>query len=98
MPRSPRPPVVGKARLVLIIEVVRKKGTLETPYLCQFLPSDPSIGKPAWRLTKPDKTTYEVVMTEHGPVCNCADFTFCRGNIEKGCKHTASLKAVGLLR
>ena len=52
---------------------------------------------PAWLMSQQDGTTYEVALTEHGPVCNCDDFLYRRANEEGGCKHCLALRAVGLL-
>ena len=94
-----RAPVEGHARLTLRITVRTKRGMDATDYVVTFLPSHPSVGAPAWRLTKTDGTVYDVIVRGHGPECDCPDFVICRdGRDRKGCKHIAALRAVGLLR
>lgn len=97
--------VTGKASLYLFIErenQVSGKKAVMTHYRVNFIPSDPDIGAPAWRLTKWDGKKYDehydVILRLTGAECTCPDFGFRRHNTEKGCKHTASLRAVGLLR
>jgi hypothetical protein len=83
-------PVHGVARLTLSIS--------GTDYRLRRIPTDPSAALRAWRLRKADGTHYTVAVTEHGPCCDCADFTFRRDGLDpNGCKHIASLRAVGLL-
>jgi hypothetical protein len=90
---------MGRAKLWIAITVVNDKGQ-ETShaYALTYLNPYPEA-TPAWRLTKTDDSSYDVALTEHGPVCSCPDFLYARdGHDEKGCKHVASLRAVGLLR
>jgi hypothetical protein len=57
---------------------------------------DPDVTK-ALRLRKPDGTTYDVHVDQHGAHCTCGDGTFrCEGTAES-CKHVRSLKAWGIL-
>jgi len=93
-----REPVSGGARLFLEIRAETQAKTVRTTYVLTYLESCDEIGHPAWRLTKGDGTHYDVVLTEHGPVCSCPDFVFNREYQEKKCKHCEALKASGLLR
>ena len=85
--------VHGSAKLTL--EIVRQGKT--THYLVRFLPSDPLIGHPAWALTKmdgsPSETVYHVILTKHGPQCDCGDAEF----RSRPCKHQRALTVLGLL-
>ncbi len=46
----------------------------------------------------PTDTVYSVALTEHGPVCDCEDFTMRReGKDPHGCKHCAAAVAQKLL-
>ena len=50
----------------------------------------------AFRLRKEDGTVYHIAVTEHGPTCDCPDWTFHRDGIDPaGCKHIKALNAVG---
>ncbi len=76
-----------------------------TTYRLRFIESHEEIGRPAWKLTKLDKdgattdTAYEILLTPHGPNCNCPDFVYRRDGRDPGlCKHCRSLVAVGLLK
>jgi hypothetical protein len=52
----------------------------------------------AWRLRKPDGTTYGVADTADGATCDCADFVFQHdGHDQTGCKHVRALRALGLI-
>lgn len=52
----------------------------------------------AWRLGKPDGGHYHVAETDHGPTCDCADWTFRREHLDPdGCKHIRALRACGLI-
>jgi len=83
-------PAHGVARLTLHIN--------GTSYALRRIPADPSIALKAFRLRKADGTAYYVAATEHGPVCDCPDFTFHRDGIDPaGCKHIRALAAVGLM-
>ncbi len=83
-------PAHGIARLTLAIN--------GTSYVLRRIPCDPSAALRAWRLRKADGTTYNVGVTEFGPTCDCPDQEFRREGIDPhGCKHIASLRAVGLL-
>ena len=88
--RKPPAEPHGVARLMLAIN--------ETTYTLRRVPADPSIAVRAFRLRKPDGTTYHVAVTPHGPECDCPDWTFHRDGIDPaGCKHIRALNAVGLL-
>lgn len=94
-----RPPVQGKARLSSDCKTLTiTRSGKETDYALEFLESHPDLGYPAWRLTKLDGTFYDVILTEHGIECTCADYNYCRVNTQKKCKHAESARAVGLLR
>ncbi len=83
-------PAHGTARLTLTIN--------GTSYTLRRIPCDPSAALRAWRLKKNDGTHYNVAATEHGPCCDCPDFTFHRDGIDPaGCKHVKALAAVGLM-
>jgi len=89
-PRKPVAPAHGIARLTLAINGVH--------YTLRRIPTDPRAALRAWRLRKPDGTAYNVAVTEHGPVCDCPDFTFHRDGIDpEGCKHVKALAACGLM-
>lgn len=95
----PEPEVSGRACLWLTIERSRQRGKpVKTAYRLEFLESDPSIGAPAWRLTKTDGECFDVILRPNGAVCDCPDFVNRRQNTFKGCKHVAALTAVGLMR
>lgn len=100
--RAPVTPVTGSTRLALIITVQTKKHPNTTVYHLSRLQPHPGVGYPAWRLSKTDsEDVYDVILGPHGLSCDCRDFLYRRGNLEKGCKHTASLGkliAEGLLR
>lgn len=106
--KTTRDPVHGKARitqdrsiLTITVELASGKDKV-TEYAVEFLESHPDCGAPAWRLSKlaggEIVEKYDVILTEHGAECDCPDFTFCRQYQEKGCKHVAACRAVGLLR
>ncbi len=94
-------PSKEKARLHLAIPSTDTRSGLTswTYYKVSFLPSDPSIGAPAWRLEKSSEgegaASYEVIKRPHGPECNCASATY-REN--QPCKHIIALRDVGLIR
>ena len=95
-----RAPVHGNATLILTIT---RQGTvgkdLQTFYALRYVDSVPEIGKPAWRLTKPDGEFFDVILNEHGAQCTCPDFVWRREHRDpKGCKHIAALRSVGLLK
>ena len=98
-----RDPVTGRSRLILEIDVLNKEARwLTTLYVLRYLPSDPSLGHPAWRLTKIDGSTspdrYDVILTPHGPVCDCPDFIHCREHKDpRGCKHVLALRTQGVV-
>lgn len=90
-----RLPVQGAARLCLLIRV---KGKGQVYYL-DLLHPHTDLGTPAFRLTKTNGENYDVIVTPAGATCECQDFVRCRdGKDQKGCKHIAGLRAVGLLR
>jgi hypothetical protein len=52
----------------------------------------------AFRLRKPDGTTYDVHVDQHGAHCTCASHEFKHEGIDGlGCKHIRSMRAWGLL-
>ena len=88
--RKPVRPAHGTCRLVLVIN--------GTSYTLRRIPCDPAAVLKAFRLRKSDGTTYFVAKTEHGPTCDCPDFTFHRDGLDPaGCKHVKALAAVGLM-
>lgn len=92
----------GTAKLTLTIDAVTEKGMVKTRYVLRFLPSDPSIGSPAWRLTKVMadgslSETRDVILTPTGPQCTCEDWVYRHQNDGELCKHEAALAALGLL-
>jgi hypothetical protein len=90
--RKPRTvkPVAGSCRLTLSIN--------GTDYAVIPLRPDPEVAGRAVRLRKPDGTSYDAALTEHGHTCSCPDFIFNRdGEDPKGCKHLAALRACHLL-
>ena len=95
-----RKPVTGAARLILEITSMVRGKPVTVGYVCRFLESHPSIGKPAFQLTKmKDGSIYNVILTKHGAECDCPDFIWRRNNKDpKGCRHICGLRAVGLLR
>ena len=85
-----RSPVTGKARLFVSIN--------GTHYVLRWLDPHPDVAAAAWRLTKPDGSSYDVALTPAGATCTCPDFVWCREHKdERGCKHCCGLRAVGLL-
>lgn len=84
-----RMPVTGKARLVIVIN--------GSSYLLR------RAGPVAWRLNRMNtdgtvSDSWTVQVSPHGPECDCPDFVWCREGLDqKGCKHVAGLRAVGLL-
>jgi hypothetical protein len=72
-----------------------------TEYRLEELESHPLIGLPAFRLTKlkggEPSDYYEVILTQWGPECNCADATFRHQNDGTYCKHISALMAAGKL-
>lgn len=99
MPLPQRPPVMGKARLVLRIATRDHKGRWrETDYTVALLEPHPAVASLAWRLMKDGGTFHDVRLSDDGASCSCEDFLFCReGKDRAGCKHVAALRAVGLL-
>ena len=88
--RKPVAPAHGVARLTLHIN--------GTPYGVKRIPTDPDAALEAFRLRKSDGITYFVARTEHGPTCDCPDWTFRRDGLDpRGCKHILALTAVGLM-
>lgn len=86
-----RLPVQGRAKLRLTIN--------QGDYQVSNLNPHPAVAFAAWRLTKPDGTSYEVAVTGYGPTCSCPDYVWCREHKDpKGCKHVAALRALGLIR
>ena len=84
----------------VLVEITKdtKRGPVLTRYALRFLRSDPSIGAPAYRLSKlrADGSISEirdVILTAHGPQCTCQDATY-RGRL---CKHGKALAAAGFL-
>ena len=58
---------------------------------------DKRVASPAYSLTRNDDgTVYHCWRDEWGMHCDCPDAHFNRGLDPLGCKHTRSLKAVGL--
>ena len=103
MLKKPRKPVTGTASLLLRIQTVNSKGKeVRTEYLCRRLDPEPSIGYPAWRLTKmkdgcPSEDVYDVILTPHGYSCSCPDFIFAREHQDSGgCKHIKSVRGTRL--
>lgn len=75
------------------------KGKKKTYYQVKILIPDRSIAVRAWRLTKPNGTSYDVMMNErHGMSCTCADFIWKRQNSPEPCKHCIAITEVGLNR
>ncbi len=93
MPQTATEPVHGTCTLTLTIHRKVKKGWIDTEYTVRFLPSHPQIGAPAWRLTKGDGATCDVILRSHGPECECPDYHY----RQRECKHLRALRAVGLL-
>ena len=94
--RSQREPVQGTAKLWLTIKL-EGKGNANL-YAAVFLHPHADVADPAWRLTRTNGASYDVALTKHGPTCTCPDYVFCRERRdEKGCKHIAALRSVGLL-
>ena len=97
----PRPETHGSCSLTLEIKTRRTK----TTYRVLWIDADKRLAHPVWRLCKiaaedgapfePD--VYDVAVTEHGPTCTCADFTFIREKRGQECKHVKSLRSCGLL-
>lgn len=85
----------------LTVTVQRKRGPHAETYRPEFLPSDPDIGAPAWRMTKVglfDSDVRDVIVTPDGPVCDCPDFENRRRNRDPdGCKHIIALRLTGRL-
>jgi hypothetical protein len=77
-----RPPVHGRARLILMIN--------DVPYTLRILCQ-------GWRLTKGDGVSYEVHCDEFGAHCTCADYLYCREKAGEKCKHCRALTVVGIL-
>ncbi len=73
-----------------------------TDYRLEEIDSHPLCGRPAFRLTKlvngEPAEFYEVIRTDWGDQCDCADWTFRHQNTADTCKHIASLRAIGKLR
>lgn len=86
--------VHGTARLShgrkLLTMTVKGKRTV---YVVENLHPTESVANPAYRLTKEDGKTYDVAMTDHGPVCDCADSQF----RSRCCKHILGAITVKLL-
>ena len=78
------PPAHGVARLTLHINGIA--------YAVRPIACDPAAALKAIRLRKADGTIYHIALTEHGPICDCPDFTFSREGIDPaGCKHILRL-------
>ena len=93
-----RKPVHGTAKLFLTISVKNSKGK-EVKALYELRYVEPGDGaNPIWRLKTTGGSSYDVALEPTGASCTCPDWTFCRANEERGCKHCESLRAVGLLR
>lgn len=93
-----REPVKGSAKLTLAITVNRQKGPHHEEYAVVKLSPHPSIGAPAFQLTKPDGECYDVILRRTGAECTCPDWLWCRDHKDAaGCKHVRALRAVGLL-
>ncbi len=68
-------------------------------YLVRPVVCDPILADRAFRLTKPDGTSYDVIQGSHGPTCDCPDFIFRRDGIDpNGCKHIQGLVSQGLVK
>ena len=95
-----RPPVTGQAELFLRITTQSSKGKdLVKMYSLRWLPPTPKVANPIWRLRSSDASEYDVHRGEHGPMCTCPDFVWCRDHKDaRGCKHVAAMRSVGLLR
>src|SRR5688572_22548930 len=101
----PKVPVRGKCRLTLTVTTVYARGTEETAdYSLHFLQPHPAVASMAIRLVKEKggrkagSSFHDIAVVNGVPSCDCGDFTF-RGDTRgpKGCKHIASLRAVGIL-
>lgn len=95
------PPIHGKARLSLSVTTLNAKGK-EVPavYTVHFLLPHPEVARLAIRLVKLGKPSdaHDVSLGPYGPTCDCGDFHWRRDSKDRGgCKHIASLRAVGLL-
>src|SRR4051794_6696577 len=86
--RKPRQP--DTCRMVVVIRSV--------PYSVRPIRAEsPEVIK-AWTLRKADGEAYTVADTIDGQSCTCADFVYRHeGNDAIGCKHTRSLRALGLI-
>jgi hypothetical protein len=87
------------AKLILWVETEGANGPRLTDYDVQRIPSHPSIGCPAYILTKPDGECHEVILMKGGSgECSCADWIYCRNHKDPhGCRHVIGLRSVGLL-
>lgn len=88
-------PVTGTA--AMFVRITRNRRS--TLYRVVPLPTDPAVANLAWRLTKSDRTSYEVHVDGRGAHCTCRDFIVRRENVDRhGCKHIAACRSLGLLR
>ena len=96
----PRPPVSGTSVLSLTINRDRQTGPKVVSETYTLTKLQSSFANPAWRLTKMDKSHYDVWwVADRGYQCDCPDFLHHRENRDpKGCKHIAELMQQGLLR
>ncbi len=79
-----------KARLYLSID--------DQFYQVAPIPSDGRSLDRAFRIMKPDGSTYDVAETAHGPICDCPDFLFRRLDLDPaGCKHIKALASFGMI-
>ena len=81
-----------------IVNIVGKKRSKKTvTYTIKDTRPDKRVASPAYSLTRNDDgTVYHVWKDQWGMHCDCPDAHFNRGLDPLGCKHTRSLKAVGL--
>lgn len=87
---SPKPtPPPDLCGLVLIV-----RGT--SYRVIRITPQDPEVLK-AFRLRKPDGSTYTVHVDQHGPHCTCGDGVFRKEGTADSCKHVRAMRAWGLL-
>ena len=70
---------------------------LVTVYDCVILDSHPSIGSPAVRLTKADGSSFDLLKTRLGWVCECQDFVQRRQAQGLLCKHLKAVLNAGVL-
>jgi hypothetical protein len=88
MARNPPPPVRGTSALVLFIDRDDGQGR-KAYYLRKLWPGEMT----AWRLTRTDGSSCDVLLVDGEPSCSCQDAVF----RERVCKHGKALKAHGLI-